>query len=188
MSRDAQRRREVAEALWRVIVARGMEGASMRHVAGEAGVSVGMLQHHFRDKDEMLMFALDSMTEQVGRRMGERIGALADPGDAKELVRAVLVETLPLDDERRLEAHVACAFLARAPVDGRIARYLKDGHVQGHAFLAEQIARVRPEGAAQEANALLALATGFTFTVLAGQCSPEDALACVEDRLTALFG
>ena len=166
MAGDAERRRHIAEALWRVVVARGMEGASMRHVAAEAGVSVGMLQHHFRDKDQMVMFALDSMTEQVGRRMGERMAGLVEP---RELVRAVLLEMLPLDEERRLEAHVSCAFLGRAAVDDRLATYLRDGHIQAHAFLAEQIGRVDPEGAHQEANVLLALVTGFTFTVLAGQ-------------------
>ncbi|GAA4437928.1 hypothetical protein GCM10023148_44870 [Actinokineospora soli] len=93
-----------------------------------------------------------------------------------------------MDEERRLEAHVSCAFLARAAVDERIATYLREGHVQGHAFLAGQIARVDPDGADREASALPALATGFAFTVPAGQCSPADALAGVDAKLTALFG
>ncbi|KAA2246757.1 TetR/AcrR family transcriptional regulator [Solihabitans fulvus] len=186
---QAMRRRQIAEAMWRVTVARSLEGTSMRHVAAEAGVSVGMMQHYFRTKDEMLLFALDSMTEQVSRRIGERFAELADPDDPKHQVRAALVETLPLDEERRLEAFVGCAFLTRAAVDTRFADYLRDGHRQGHAYLVEQINRGgRPCDAAEEAHVLLALVNGFTLGVLAGQCTAQQALAAVEARLDALFG
>jgi TetR/AcrR family transcriptional repressor of bet genes len=184
---QAARRRQIAEAMWRVTIARGLEGVSMRQVAAEAGVSVGMLQHYFRTKDEMLMFGLDSMTEQVSRRIGERFGELAEP-TPKQLVRATLVEMLPLDEERRLEAFVSTAFLTRAAVDTRFADYLRDGHRQGHAYLAEQIGHGLPCDVQRAAHVLLALVNGFTLGVLAGQCSAQEALAAVDAHLDALFG
>jgi TetR/AcrR family transcriptional regulator, transcriptional repressor of bet genes len=52
-------RRSIAEAVFRLAVARGADAVSMRDVAAEAGVSLGMVQHYFRSKDEMLLFALD---------------------------------------------------------------------------------------------------------------------------------
>jgi AcrR family transcriptional regulator len=42
-----------------------MEAVSLRQVAAEAGVSMGMVQHYFADKEEMVLFALSSMTEQL---------------------------------------------------------------------------------------------------------------------------
>ena len=58
-------RRSIAEAVFRLAVARGADAVSMRDVAAEAGVSLGMVQHYFRSKDEMLLFALDHMRDRV---------------------------------------------------------------------------------------------------------------------------
>src|SRR3954467_4457371 len=41
----------------RVAAHQGLEAVSLRHVATEAGVSTGMVQHYFRTKDEMMTFA-----------------------------------------------------------------------------------------------------------------------------------
>src|SRR5262245_30974992 len=109
-----ERRRQLAEALWRVLATHGMEAVSLRHVAAEAGVSMGMVQHYFADKDAMVLFALKTMTDQYGQRLGQL------PDDPIQRVRAVLVAGLPLTDEQRLEARVAVTFLAHAPVNRHI--------------------------------------------------------------------
>ena len=59
------RRHSIAEAVFRLAAARGADAVSLRDVAGEAGVSLGMVQHYFRSKDEMLLFALDHMRDRV---------------------------------------------------------------------------------------------------------------------------
>ena len=41
----AARREQLAAALWRVVVRDGVEAASLRRVAAEAGWSVGSLRH-----------------------------------------------------------------------------------------------------------------------------------------------
>ena len=182
----AQRRRQLAEALWRLVSAHGMEAVSLRQVAAEAGVSMGMVQHYFADKEEMVLFALSAMTEQVGRRIGEAFGALADPDDPLQRVRAVLVQTLPLDDERRLEARVAVTFLARASVDVKIAEYLRSGYAEGHAYLLEQLRAAGIADAEREASRLFALTDGLTAHTLAGHLEPAEALAVLDDHLTRL--
>jgi TetR/AcrR family transcriptional repressor of bet genes len=63
------RRREIVDGLWRVTTQRGLGAVSLRQVAGEVGVSVGMLQYYFPDVEEMLLFALASLTDNVGRRV-----------------------------------------------------------------------------------------------------------------------
>jgi len=52
-----ERRAEVLEATWRVIATRGLDAATVRQIAKEAGVSSGVLAHYFTDKDDILVQA-----------------------------------------------------------------------------------------------------------------------------------
>src|SRR5262249_10546040 len=72
----AERRGRIAEALWTVAERDGIAAATVRHVAAEAGVSVGMVQHYFSTKDEMLLFALRWVGEDFGAQITARVGAL----------------------------------------------------------------------------------------------------------------
>ncbi len=178
------RRRDLAHALWRVLVARGLEAVSLRQVAAEAGVSMGMVQHYFSDKEEMVLFALRSMTEHVSARMGAALATL--PDEPLQRVRAVLVETLPLDDERRVEAQVAATFLAHAPVDPRVAEYLRAGYGEGHAYLTEQLRLAGVADPGRAASLLLAVNDGLTVHTLAGHLEPGEALAFLGEHLARL--
>ncbi len=181
-----QRRRLLTEALWRVLTVHGMEAVSLRHVAAEAGVSMGMVQHYFAGKEEMVLFALSSMTEQVSRRVAAAFAALPDDADPLAHARAVLLQMLPLDEERRVEAQVAATFLARAPVDPRIAEYLRSGYAEGHAYLTEQLRTAGVPDPAREASLLFAVVDGLTAHTLAGHHEPAEALAVFESHLDRL--
>jgi AcrR family transcriptional regulator len=108
-----QRRRELAEAVWRVIRRTGVDGASVRAVAHEAGWSAGALRHYFRTQSELLDFAIELAAE----RISQRVGALELADDPRRAVEQLLSELLPLDDERRAENEVWLAFTARALID-----------------------------------------------------------------------
>jgi AcrR family transcriptional regulator len=116
------RRTELAEAVWRVIVRDGLEGASVRRVAQEAGLAVGSLRHYFTSQSELISFAL----ELVGDRIDARISALAPGRDPRLRVQAMVAEMLPLDAERRAECEVWLAFTARALVDPSLAELRAD--------------------------------------------------------------
>lgn len=111
-----QRRRELAEAVWRVIRHYGIDGASVRTVAQEAGWSAGALRHYFRSQSELLDFAIDLAAE----RIRQRVGALELADDPRRAVEQLLSELLPLDDERRAENEVWLAFTARALIDPQL--------------------------------------------------------------------
>lgn len=65
------RRQEIARAAWRVIRRDGLERASLRTIAKEAGCTTGVLTHYFRDKDQLMLFTLDgTMGDVVGRVTG----------------------------------------------------------------------------------------------------------------------
>jgi TetR/AcrR family transcriptional regulator, transcriptional repressor of bet genes len=181
------RRRQIVEALWRVTTDRGLESVSLRQVAAEAGVSVGMVQHYFKDKDEMLLFALDSLSAHVGGRVARGIDALAEPDDPKKQVRTMLIEALPLDEERSRQAHVSTAFLARAAVDPKVSASCQDAYAREHDLLATQLRRAGIEQPVQEASLLLALVHGLTLHALAGHHLPEGALAALDAELDRLW-
>ena len=111
-----QRRRELGEAVWRVIRRDGVEAASVRRVAQEAGWSAGALRHYFSTQTELLSFAIQMVVE----RIEARVGALAPPADPREAVEQRLHELLPLDEERRAENEVWLAFTGRALVDPQL--------------------------------------------------------------------
>jgi AcrR family transcriptional regulator len=107
------RRRELADATWRVVHRGGVERATVREVAAEAGYSPGSLRYYFPAQAELIAFAMEGVAERVR----ERIEALEPGGDLRVAVRRLLEQLLPLDDERRTEMEVWLAFSARALAD-----------------------------------------------------------------------
>lgn len=119
-----QRRRELAEAVWRVIRRDGLEHSSVRNVAREAGLSMGSLRHYFGSQDELLAFALRMVIERIERR----IAALEPQPDPRHRAERVLAELLPLDADRRAENEVWLAFTARALVDPQLRVLREQGY------------------------------------------------------------
>lgn len=104
----------MAEALWRVIRDEGLERASVRNVASEAGISVGALRHYFDSQEELLGFAMRLVIDRARTRVEALdLSSLAP----RETAEAVLGEVLPLDAERRAEAEVWLALSGRALAD-----------------------------------------------------------------------
>ena len=103
------RRRELSDALWRIVRREGIGGVTVRAVAAEAGVSAGMVQHYFRTQDELIEFAMYQALQQVAERV--RQVDLSEPD--LESAMAALEAVLPLDEQRRAEAQVWLAMLSR---------------------------------------------------------------------------
>lgn len=189
MPREADRRERrelLADALMRLAAARGLEAVSLRHVAAEAGVSTGMVQHHFRTKDQMMLFALDTVMDRI-RARSEAAAVAATPRD---LVRGLLLEVLPLDETRRLENHVVIAFLAYAAVKPSLSASLRLAAAQMRDFLGDQLrAAGRDDVDTDHAAAgLLALVDGLGMQLLSRQFTEEDAVTALDTQLALLFG
>src|SRR5688572_27595076 len=110
----------------RVAAEQGLEAVSLRHVAAAAGVSSGMVQHYFRTKDEMMAFALTVVRERNERRATAAAGRLGGRPSAREVLRTLVVELLPLDEPRRADGRVALAFLAYSAVRPAVAELLRE--------------------------------------------------------------
>jgi AcrR family transcriptional regulator len=186
-----QRRRDLADAVWRVVAHNGLDGTSLQLVADQAGWSIGSLRHYFATKDELLVFALG----QAGDRIEERIGRLPASRTALGRLRAVVAELLPLDTARREEALVWLAFIARATADPVLAPVAEDVWRQLHDPLAARITEAMRSGelpaqieAECEATRLHALIDGLAVHMVSAprRTPPELALMVVDHHLATL--
>ncbi|MFG0213316.1 TetR/AcrR family transcriptional regulator [Brevibacillus porteri] len=103
-----KRREQIAEATWRVIVEQGMEGATVRGIAKEAGLSLGALRHYFATQDELLMYAMQLVKERAIARIAE-IHA-NEEWAPKEKITKIFLELLPTNQEKMIEMEVWFAF------------------------------------------------------------------------------
>ena len=120
----AVRREQLAAALWRVVVRDGVEAASLRRVAAEAGWSVGSLRHYFETQADLLHFAM----ELVVTRVTDRIAAMPQETDPVAAATGLLHQFLPLDADRRAEMEVWLAFASRALVDPSLRELRDEAH------------------------------------------------------------
>lgn len=189
-----ERRRQIAEALLALAAAEGLESVSLRHVAAAAGVSMGAVQHYFRTKDEMLLFALQ---HQAQRREQRIIARLVDRGrepTVREICRTTLVEVLPIDDVRRGEYLAGVAFFIRGLRDPQMAATLAEGGPKVHEFFADLLAKAQADGGLvdgvdvrEEAVMLWSLVDAQALSILLGERTGEEAVATIDYQLDRLF-
>ncbi|WP_235775522.1 TetR/AcrR family transcriptional regulator [Paenibacillus sinensis] len=100
----------MAEATWRVIRKAGMENATVRQIAQEAGFSPGFMRHYFSSQSELLAYAMNLVSDRVRRRIESY------PFDGTPLANMlwVLGVFLPLDEERQAEMEVWLAFKVKS--------------------------------------------------------------------------
>jgi AcrR family transcriptional regulator len=58
-------RMRIVQATWDVITTEGMQSVSMRRVANAAGCTSGLITHHFRDKDELITYAYETVLNEM---------------------------------------------------------------------------------------------------------------------------
>ena len=111
-----QRRAELGAAVRRLVAQSGVEGATVRAVAREAGWSMGALRYYFGTQDELLDFALEASLADIPVRLARVLGT-RQPGLRR--AQALVEELLPLDDRRMAEVRVYLAFMARVRTEDR---------------------------------------------------------------------
>lgn len=106
-----QKRKLIAESAWNIIKEKGVEHASIRAVAGAAGLSPGALRHYFSTQDELLLFIVDYYLTRGVARAEERLEISPGPMEA---AREILLQLLPLDAEKRTAVGVWWIFAIRS--------------------------------------------------------------------------
>ncbi|MEU7177518.1 MULTISPECIES: TetR/AcrR family transcriptional regulator [Streptomyces] len=87
------RRRDVSEAVWRVLAAHGFGGLTLRAVAAELDATTGLLTHYFPAKRDLVAHALDLLERRTAARPRR------PAGKGVSAVRAALLDVLPLTAE-----------------------------------------------------------------------------------------
>ncbi|GAA4368190.1 TetR/AcrR family transcriptional regulator [Paeniglutamicibacter cryotolerans] len=117
---DHDRRRvELVEATWRIIARLGLDAATMREVAAEAGFANGALKPYFPTKDDLLQATFNYVFSRTNGRAEVAVRGLS----GIEGLRAFCREILPLDEERLAEARVVIPFWQAAMHDPAKAAY-----------------------------------------------------------------
>ncbi|SMF92640.1 transcriptional regulator, TetR family [Paenibacillus uliginis N3/975] len=108
---------KVAEAAWRVIRKNGMEQASVRNIAEEAGLSVGSMRHYFSSQSELYMYSMKLVSERVNLR----IKNIAFTGELLTDIPVLVQQILPLNEETIPEMEVWFAFVVKSMSDPSLA-------------------------------------------------------------------
>jgi AcrR family transcriptional regulator len=125
-----ERREEILQAAMRVICTVGLDGTTMRAIAREAGYSNGGLSHYFADKDDILR----SVLVMTHRRSVERRAQALAGKSALDRLWALLLDNLPLDEERSVETLMEMTFWPRAVSSPELRDFQ---HEAAHALLAD---------------------------------------------------
>lgn len=182
-----QRREQIADAVCRLAARQGLDAVTLRHVATEAQVSMGRVQHYFTTKDDMLLFAFRTISERYERRLAAAAADLGPSPSPRATLRTLLIEMLPLSEQASAEAPVFAAFLARAVVNPQLAESQQEDSRRLRAFVAQLIGTARP-AAELEAVGLLALVDGMMTHLLIGHLDAPTAVATVDYHLDRIFG
>jgi AcrR family transcriptional regulator len=184
-----QRRAQIADAVERLVAAKGLDGATVARTAAEAGVSVGLVQHYFASKDDMLRYAYTRVTERAMGRAERRAREIDEHrGTIRQAVREGLRERLPLDEARRADWRVSFAFAARAVDRPDLAAVRNETEAAIRARLAEVIGNGMECGevpadadVAADAAWLMATVDGLGLHAYL-EAAPEHLVLAVLDR------
>lgn len=189
--RDPESPQRVVEAAWRAVAARGLEGASVRAIAVEAGVSTGYVTHYFPSKQALLVEVLRFNNLRAAQRVAEQV---ADRRGLDAL-DAAIEAVLPFDADRRREWQVwVAAFGSQADGDAPAAG-LREGWSGLRRTLRELLAQAVEDGDLDpeldlkyEAERLVAMAAGIGLAagVQAPSASRGNARQIVADHLAGL--
>lgn len=100
------RRAEIVSAAMSLVAAEGPEALSMRKIATHAGCTIGLLNHWFANKDELIEAIVDTASAAAVARAKV---ALAQPSVTLE---DIVTEFLPMDQKRQVELKIWIIFWA----------------------------------------------------------------------------
>ncbi|MFE7663931.1 TetR/AcrR family transcriptional regulator [Streptomyces celluloflavus] len=167
------RRRAVAQAVLAVVARHGLEHASLRNVAEEAGLAIGSVRHYFADHDELMTFTMRELSKRIGDRLRAHADRLLAPDgdtDRRAATEELLAEFLPLDDARREEAVLWIAFTAATHTRAELRPYAAEMQQEMRALVARVLSEAQSSGGLPadldldlESERLTALLDGLTL-------------------------
>ncbi|MFD8708730.1 TetR/AcrR family transcriptional regulator [Kitasatospora sp. NPDC059648] len=194
------RRQDVARAVLRIVSRDGLEHASLRNIAEEAGLAIGSVRHYFDNQADVLIFAMEELQRRIDTRIRAHADKLLDRDagiDRRAVTEALLTELLPLDETRREETvlWLTFTFAARTRPEFRPgAALMQDAarRLVSRVLDEARLAGALPAGidTALEAGRLAALLDGLALGMVLhpGGIEPPTALRILRRHLRDLTG
>ncbi|MDO3677156.1 TetR/AcrR family transcriptional regulator [Paenibacillus ehimensis] len=186
-----KQRHIVAQAALKVIQKFGLEQATVRNIAKEAGLSVGSMRHYFSTQVELFAFCMGLYAQRVQKRVAALTVEKPFLPDLKQL----LLQFLPVNEERTKEMEVWYLFNAKVmiyPELRKVSEEMQNGLYRTAEFVIETLVEsnlAKPGlDAALEAEKLYALVDGLAIHQLMqpGRLSPDRLEYLLDQHLSSL--
>lgn len=186
---ESRRKAQIIEAVERLLARGGVDAVTMRAVAGEAGVSLRLVQYYGKSKDELLTVTLDGLAGKSAQKWRARTQQV-EHSEPLNQVAAFFEEALPRDPESQGFHRVGVSLEALAITRPGIAGQAYQKHLSDLAeYLTDTLCRdTHLDGTQSRLIALevMALAHGLGTLLMADQLSQPEAQALVKDYLERL--
>ena len=183
-----ERKKQLAEAVWQVILERGISAVSVRNVAEQAGIVVGSLRHVFPTRAELMKFSAELMVQ----RATERVLSVPPSDEPQQYALEIVRQLLPLEADSRAEFEVNLALATEVPALPELASIRDDAHQKLHGVALRLVELVSGHSRGSEevevsAQRLHALIDGLAFHLLHRpvEDDPQWALDIIRAELTA---
>lgn len=142
----AERSEQALAAARRLILAGGIEAASVRNVAAEAGMATGSLRHIFPSHESLFIALMSDSATRAATRIQEVFAReLAAGTPLRDTFLAVLREVLPLDDASRTDFIVQLALMTGHPDSAPIREAVASAGEQLDQLCASTVVKLRPD-------------------------------------------
>lgn len=152
----------ILDAVQSVIVRDGVQGTSMRQVAQEADVSLGLISYHFDDKDRLIFAAFERASDELRSACAASAAEANDPEDkVRAFLRASFTDEFLNGDYLRLRV----SLWAVALTDPEVAKVDTEYYRRYGDELKELLIGARPEltdaDASSRCDVVMALTNGL---------------------------
>lgn len=154
---------QIIDAVLALLARDGLDGVTMRSVAREAGVAVGLMNYHFEDKRSLIAAALERIGDQDAQLVAPAPGS-----DAAEAVRLALRRVVASDVLHVEYLSQRLQLWSLAPTDDLYAAINRRAQRRYRDGLADLIGAARPDldvaEVARRAGDILVIQNGVWLT------------------------
>ncbi|MDJ0734061.1 MAG: TetR/AcrR family transcriptional regulator [Nostocaceae cyanobacterium] len=140
--KQTQWRLKVAAAALELISREGLKGASLRAIAHELDSTTGVLTHYFRNKDELLLFVL----ETIMIRLSEIMIQAAEGTQGLQRLKVMMLAILPTTKELVTIWRAWLAFVGAALGHAELVDEHKRHYANFKTFIREELTLLQKAG------------------------------------------
>lgn len=182
------RREQIIDAVVRITTRGGLQAATFRTVAKEAGVSVRLVQYYFGSKDQLLADSLRQVGMRAAARITDAVERLGPDPPPKDKITTIFEQFLPLDETRREAMLVFIALRTASLTDPSLRSSDEVGlDTSLIAAIEEELERAVADGTTRrglkphhEAMMLVTTLSGIANGMLAGTTSDQEGRETLE--------